>query len=94
MGWAALPMRPGLRITTIVLFGRDPGDNSVYFEFDDQIHGSVNAVTRVVIDEESIEFELKEHQTILVRRGVAKLQWNRFLQGIHDAFGADIIQRV
>jgi len=77
-----------------VLFGRDPEDNSVYFEFDDQIHGSVDAVTRVVIAEESVEFELKDHQTILVRRGMAQPQWNGFLQGIHDAFGADIIQKV
>jgi hypothetical protein len=76
-----------------VLFGRDPEDHSVYFEFDDQIHGSFGAVTRVVIAEQSVEFELKDHQTIVVRRGMGQPQWNRFLQGINDAFGADIVQK-
>ena len=81
-----------------VLFGRDtdeqrPERNGVYFEFDDQIHGAVDCVTEVSIADDSVRFELRDGQKIVVRRGMAEPQWSGFLRGIHDAFGDDIIRK-
>ena len=82
-----------------VLFGRQTDDrhpecSGVYFEFDDQIHGSVDCVTRIVIADGVVEFELKDQEKILVRRGMGESQWSRFLRGINDAFRDDIVQKV
>jgi hypothetical protein len=80
-----------------VLFGEQsdeqhPKNSGVYFEFDDQIHGSVNSVTGVVVLDDAVRFELKDLITIVVRRGMGEQQWNEFLKGVRDTFSADIIQ--
>ena len=79
-----------------VLFGRDideqhPERSGVYFEFDDQIHGAVDIVTAVAIVDDSVRFELRAGQKIVVRRGMAETQWSGFLRGIHNAFRDEII---
>ena len=81
-----------------VLFGRQtdeqhPEWSAVYFEFDDQIHGSVGNVTRVAIADGLVRFELRDGQTIAVRRGMAEPQGAGFLRGIHEAFGDEIIAK-
>ena len=81
-----------------VLFGQQtddqhPENSGIYFEFDDQIHGSVNCVARVVIADEFVEFELKDQKKIKVRRCMGDSHWNRFLNGIHDVFGDSMIQK-
>jgi hypothetical protein len=81
-----------------VLFGRQtdeqhPECSGVYFEFDDQIHGAVDCITRVVLADGLARFELRDGQNIVVRRGMEETQWSGFLRGIHDAFGPEIIQR-
>jgi hypothetical protein len=82
-----------------VLFGRStdeqhPELNGVYFEFDDQIHGAVDCVARIVVAEAVVEFHLKDTQKIVVRRGMEESQWSAFLRGVHDAFGKEFIQTV
>jgi hypothetical protein len=82
-----------------VLFGRQtdgqhPECNGIYFEFDDQIHGSVNCVTRIKITAEGVEFKLKDGMTIVVRRGMGEQQWSEFLRRIHEVFRDDIVQKV
>jgi len=62
-----------------VLFGRQtdeqhPECSGVYFEFDDQIHGAVDCITRVAIADELVRFELRDGQKIVVRRGMAEPQ--------------------
>ena len=79
-----------------VLFGRQtdkqhPECSGAYFEFDDQIHGSVDSVARVMISDGVVEFELQDCRKIIVRRGIAEPQWDRFLRGIHETFSDDII---
>jgi hypothetical protein len=79
-----------------VLFGRQTDEqhsecSGVYFEFDDQIHGAVDCVTRVVIADDCVRFELRDSQKIVVRRGMAEPQWSGFVRRIHDAFGDEII---
>jgi len=81
-----------------VLFGRDtdeqyPECSGVYFEFDDQIHGAVDCVKMVAIADDLVSFELRDGQTIVVRRGMAEPQWTGFLRGIHDAFADEIIHK-
>ena len=81
-----------------VLFGRQTDDqhpkcSGVYFEFDDQIHGSVDSVTRVVVADDVVEFELKDQQKIVVRRGMGEPQWSGFLRGIYDVFSDDIVHK-
>src|SRR6266699_442350 len=80
------------------LFGRQtdeqhPECSGVYFEFDDQIHGTVDCITRVVIADDCVRFELRDGQKIVVRRGMAETQWSGFLRGIHDAFRDEIIHK-
>ena len=81
-----------------VLFGRDtdeqhPERSGIYFEFDDQIHGAVDCVSTVAIVDDRVSFELRDGQTIVVRRGMAVPKWSSFLRGIHDAFGDEIVQK-
>jgi hypothetical protein len=81
-----------------VLFGRQtdeqhPERSGVYFEFDDQIHGAVDCITRVAIADDSVRFELRDGQKIVVRRGMPEPQWSGFLRGIHDAFGYEIVHK-
>jgi hypothetical protein len=81
-----------------VLFGRQtdeqhPDCSGVYFEFDDQINGAVDCITRVSIAADLVRFELRDGQRIVVRRGMAGSQWAVFLRGIHDSFGDDIVHK-
>ena len=81
-----------------VLFGRQtdeqhPECSGVYFEFDDQIHGSVGSVSRVAIADGVVRFELRDGQSVVVRRGMAEPQWTGFLRGIHEAFGHEVIAK-
>ncbi len=82
-----------------VLFGRQtdiqhPECSGVYFEFDDQVHGSVDCVTKVLIAKDAVEFELKARQKIVVRRGIGDPQWTEFVRGILNVFQDDIIEKV
>ncbi len=79
-----------------VLFGRQTDEqhsecSGVYFEFDDQIHGSVGCVIRITIADSVVRFELRDGQSVVVRRGMAEPHWTEFLRGIHEAFGHEIV---
>lgn len=81
-----------------VLFGRDtdgqhPERSGVYFEFDDQIYGAVDCVTKIAMADDWVRFELKDGQNIVVRCGMAQAPWSVFLRGIQEAFAAAIIHR-
>jgi hypothetical protein len=63
------------------LFGRQideqhPEFSGIYFEFDDQIHGAVGCVTRVGVADDCVSFQLRDGQSIVVRRGMAEPQWS------------------
>ena len=82
-----------------VLFGRQvddqhPDQSGVYFECDDQIHGKVDCVTKIVIQDGLVEFKLRDQEAIMVRRGMEASQWDSFLKGIHEVFGSDIVHKV
>ena len=54
-----------------VLFGKqvdeqDPSNTGVYFEYDDQVNGSVNTVEKVLIAENEVTFFL-DGESIVVR---------------------------
>jgi hypothetical protein len=81
-----------------ILFGRQtdnqhPECDGVYFEFDDQSHGSVDSVTGVVIADDVVEFELKDDPKIVVRRGMSEPQWSGFVRGIYGVFRDDIVHK-
>lgn len=82
-----------------VLFGRQTDDqhpecSGVYFEFDGQINGSVDCVTRIVVATWIVEFQLQDGRKIVVRRGMGESQWGGFLKGVHDALPKHIVQNV
>jgi hypothetical protein len=70
---------------------RHPEFNGVYFEFDNPRNGVGDLVKSVVVGDQVVEFQLKDHRRIVVKRGMDELQWSTFLRGIHDAFQDDII---
>lgn len=79
-----------------ILFGRQtdeqhPEWSGVYFEFDDQSFGAVDCVTRVTMADEFVRFELRDGQEIVVKRGMEESHWSKFLRGIHDVFGDEIV---
>lgn len=79
-----------------VLFGRQTDDqhpefSGIYFEFDDQLHGSVNSVKRVRVSQHSVVFELSHHPKIVIRRGTSQPQWQEFVRGIREVFGDDLV---
>jgi hypothetical protein len=81
-----------------VLFGRQTGEqhsefDGVYFEFDDQINGSVNCVRRVEIQNGVVEFALKDGRKIVVLREMGDARWSSFLRAIRDTFGREIIEQ-
>lgn len=81
-----------------VLFGRQTDDQhpefgDVYFEFDDQLNGAVNSVTRVVVAEDRVEFELQQPPKILIQRGTSQTQWRKFVRGIREVFGDDLVHQ-
>ncbi len=81
-----------------VLFGRQTDDqhpefSGIYFEFDDQLHSSVNSVNRVIVGQDSVVFELNHHPKITIRRGTSQPQWQEFLGGIREVFGGDLIHQ-
>ena len=79
-----------------VLFGNQvddqhPENAGLYFEFDDQINGSVNNVLSVTIALKVVTFALRDGQSIVVRRGMAQADWLQFLEGIGNTFPAEIV---
>jgi hypothetical protein len=81
-----------------VLFGfqsddQHPEYTGVYFEFDDQIHGSVNGVSNVTTSNDAVEFVLKDRQVIVVKRGMDPVEWSAFLTAIANTFPADLIRK-
>lgn len=81
-----------------VLIGRQtdeqhPEFTGVYFEFDDQLHGAVNSVNRVIIGRDTVEFERRHHPRILIRRGTSRPQWRKFVRGIREVFSDEIVHQ-
>lgn len=81
-----------------VLFGRQTDDqhpefSGIYFEFDDQLHSSVNSVNRVIVGQDSVVFELKHHPKIVIRRGTRSPQWRKFVRGIREVFGDEMVHQ-
>ncbi len=79
-----------------VLFGwqtdeQHPECDGAYFEFDNQIHGSVGSVSRVVVADNYVKFELHNGQPVVVGRGVTEEQWTELVRGIREVFGHEII---
>jgi hypothetical protein len=77
-----------------VLFGlnedeQHPNRNGPYFEYDDQINGSVNGVRSIRIAEGDVTFLLKDGKSIAVTRDTTDAEWNDFLSGIRTVFGAN-----
>ena len=73
---------------------RHPEFNGMYFEYDDPLNGVGELVERVLVGDQSVEFQLRDRRRIIVRRGTDEPQWIGFLRGIQDAFQGDIIQKV
>ena len=89
----------GVKPYHYLLFGKQvdeqhPEYSGVYFEFDSQINGSVNQVVKILIADKAVSFELKSGNILSVKCGASDLQWNEFLNGIHDVFTASTIQRI
>lgn len=81
-----------------VLFGfqedsQHPGNNGVYFEYDDQTNGSVNGVEHVIVSNDMVEFLLADDTKIVVVRKMPEHDWASFLHGIDSVFEADQITR-
>lgn len=79
-----------------VLFGlqtdtQHPANSGVYFEYDDQINGSVGRVERVSVTPERVEFTLRRGPTIAVTRQVEPGAWSEFLSGIAAVFPAETV---
>jgi hypothetical protein len=80
-----------------VLFGHQTDDqhpeySGIYFEFDDQINGSVDCVTKITITNGVVEFMFKDGKKIVVRRGMEESPWSEFLRGIYDVFGDGLVR--
>lgn len=74
-----------------VVFGiqvdeQHPEYNGVYFEYDDQINGSVGSVERIGIGENVVLFTLKNGKEITVKCDTTKSKWDEFLNGIRSTF--------
>ncbi len=86
------------RAAHYVLFGlqkdhQHPSNSGVYFEYDDQINGSINNVERVVVSREAVEFLLADGTKIVIVRKVRETDWMAFLCGIDAVFEAGRITR-
>ena len=74
-----------------VLFGQQsdtqhPENSGVYFEYDDQANGGVDAVVGIEIAAPSVSFVLANGDELIVRRRVAVADWESFLKGLRDVF--------
>lgn len=63
-----------------------PETSGAYFEFDDQINGSVDGIKRIRVGDLQVEFVLKDRRKVVVRFGVDDSTWNEFLSGIREVF--------
>lgn len=82
-----------------VLFGRQTDDqhpeySGIYFQFDSQVNGAVNCVTKIGIGNGIVEFVFKDGKKIVVKRSLEESQWSEFLRGIYDVFGDGFIQKI
>lgn len=74
-----------------VLFGiqkdsQHPENSGVYFEYDDQSNGTVNAVQSVLIGSESVVFRLKSGKEIEVEFEVSAQEWSELKRAIRTVF--------
>jgi hypothetical protein len=79
-----------------VLFGLQkdethPSNSGIYFKYDDEINGSVNAVRSIVLSENMAKFLLIDSTEIVVMNNVSGTEWKDFAQGIEVVFGTDRI---
>jgi hypothetical protein len=79
-----------------VLFGLQADDRhaenrGVYFEYDDQVNGSIDSVTKIQIRDNVVEFSLKDGKAIIVKCDMADSNWSEFLNGIHSVFDPSAI---
>jgi hypothetical protein len=87
----------GQRNYHYVLFGvqeddQNPDNNGVYFEFDDQINGSVNSVNQIAISSSKVDFVLIDGTLIRVMCQASAAKWKEFLDGIKRVFQAEQIR--
>jgi hypothetical protein len=88
----------GIGPSHYVLFGlqqddQHPDNSGVYFEYDDQINGSVNGVDQVVLSDKKVKFLLADGTSILVQCGVKEQEWAIFIGGIESVFEPGKITR-
>jgi hypothetical protein len=81
-----------------ILFGQQednqhPSNSGIYFEYDDQLNGSVNSVKQVLVSETPAKFVLADTTEILVGNDVTKSEWEDFLQGIDAVFGPEHVRK-
>lgn len=78
-----------------VLFGiqkdtQHAEQSGVYFEWDGEENGAVDAVRSVAITRERVIFTLADGRTIAVASAVSAEDWERFLEGVEKTFGAKV----
>ncbi len=81
-----------------VLFGiqediQHPCKSGIYFEYDDQINGSLNQVQHIFVSDTMAKFVLNDATKIIVRNTVSVTEWQGFLRGIELVFGANKIRQ-
>ena len=79
-----------------VLFGlqiddQHPKNNGVYFEYDDQLNGSVDSVNSIQIADTAVRFSLANGKVITVICNTADSKWDELLNGIRSVFSPTII---
>jgi hypothetical protein len=79
-----------------ILFGlqddkQHPGNSGIYFEYDDQINGSVNCVERILVSDTMATFVLNDSTEIMVQSKVTQTEWQNFLRGVVAVFGTNKI---
>jgi hypothetical protein len=81
-----------------ILFGlqydnQTPDQNGIYFEFDDQINGTVNQVTIIKVGNRKVNFDLKHGGKISVTQGISDEDWKAFATEINRVFPEAIIEK-
>lgn len=79
-----------------VLFGRQPdarhpGNESVYFEYDDQANGGVDQVERVVLGRVKVDFSLKSGVVIAIDCRPCTADWADFRTGVLETFPLAVV---
>jgi hypothetical protein len=74
-----------------ILFGtqtdlKHPENSGIYFEYDSQSNGSINAIEAVRIGANVVAFKLKKGKSIEVQCNVSADEWHEFKRGIHTVF--------